>query len=122
MDEKPKDDDEVISASIAGHTIPVARSQVRWVETQRNFVRLHTDKQSYLWREPLSHLEKRWNRHGFVRIHRAYLVYLPLVTELPKRTSGYSARIGSGSDAVDLPVSRRQFQKFKRLWKAQKEH
>lgn len=122
MNEESQEDDEIIPISIAGHIIPVARSQIRWVEADRNFVRLHTDKQSYLWREPLNHLEKRWSRHGFVRIHRACLVYFPLVTELRKSPSGYSARIGSGSGAVDLSVSRRQFQKFKQLWEAQREH
>jgi DNA-binding LytR/AlgR family response regulator len=117
MNEKPQDDDEVIRVSIGDHIIPIARSQIRWVEAAQKIVRLHTDDgQSYLWRESLNRLEERWRRHKFVRIHRARLVYLPLVTELLRGPSGYSARLGSDPEAKELKISRRHLKKFKQQW------
>lgn len=116
MNNEFQEDDEIIPVLVAGNVIPIARSQIRWVEAHRNFVRLHTYKQNYLWREPLNHLEERWRKYGFVRIHRARLVYLPLVTEVRREPSGHSARIGSGPDAEDLQISRRHLKNFKQQW------
>jgi two-component system, LytTR family, response regulator LytT len=121
MSEESQEDDEIIHVSIEGRTIPILRSQIRWVEAERNFVRLHTRKQSYLWRGPLNRLEEQWSKHNFVRIHRARLVYLPLVTELRRGPSGYSVRIGSGPEAKDLKISRRHLKKFKQRWIKQPE-
>lgn len=124
MDKKPHQNnerastpsDEVIPVMRAGHLVPVARSQVRWVEAQGDYVRLHTAKHSYLWRHSLTSLEQDWDRHGFARIHRSRLVFIPLVTKLRRNYSGWAVTLGSGPDAVDLQVSRRKVQKFKQHW------
>lgn len=108
--------DEFISITAAGDTVVVARSQVRWVEAQGDYVRLHTTKHSYLWRHSLTSLEQGWDGHGFARIHRSCLVFIPLVTKLRRNYSGWVVTIGSGPDAVDLRVSRRKVQKFKQRW------
>lgn len=108
--------DEVIIATRAGHLVPVARSQVRWAEADGDYVRLHTTKGTYLASEPLRCLAKRWAEHGFVRIHRSHMVFLPLVTELRRVPSGHSVRLGSGPDFVDVPVSRRKLKELKQRW------
>lgn len=79
-------EDEVIPVELAGTTKLVPRSAVRYVEAQGDYARLHTNEGSHLVRIPLSVLEDRWREAGFVRIHRSFLVALPLVTEL--RLSG----------------------------------
>ena len=89
-------DDEVIPVELAGTTKLVQRSTVRWVEAQGDYARLHTTEGSHLVRIPLSVLEERWSDAGFVRIHRSYLVALPLITELRLAGSGYVVRLGSG--------------------------
>jgi two-component system, LytTR family, response regulator LytT len=58
-------------------------------------------------------LEERWSDAGFVRIHRSYLVALPLITELRLAGSGYVVRLGSGGDVAELPVSRRHTRELK---------
>lgn len=108
--------DEVIPVVCAGHLVPVARSQVQWAQTDGDYVRLHVPGQSYLVREPLKCLAKRWAEHGFMRIHRFYLVYFPLVADVWRGPSGYNVRLGSGSNTVDLPVSRRHEQEVKQRW------
>jgi two-component system response regulator LytT len=106
-------DDEVIPVELAGTTKLVQRSTVRWVEAQGDYARLHTTEGSHLVRIPLSVLEERWSDAGFVRIHRSYLVALPLITELRLAGSGYVVRLGSGGDVAELPVSRRHTRELK---------
>jgi DNA-binding LytR/AlgR family response regulator len=115
-------EDEVIPVELAGTTKLVPRSSVRWVEAHGDYARLHTGEGSHLVRIPLSQLEDRWSDAGFVRIHRSFLVSLPLVTELRMSASGYVVRVGNGDDATELPVSRRHTRELKdRLVRAAKQ-
>jgi len=117
-----RDEDEVIPVELAGTTKLVPRSAVRYVEAQGDYARLHTTDGSHLVRIPLSVLEDRWRDAGFVRIHRSFLVALPLVTELRLSGSGYVVRVGSGPDTAELPVSRRHTRELKdRLVRATKQ-
>jgi DNA-binding LytR/AlgR family response regulator len=106
---EPVDDDELIPVELAGRTTMLPRSEVRWVEAQGDYARLHTDSASHLIRVPLSVLAERWADAGFVRIHRSYLVALPTVRELRLTSSGYVVRTGDR----DLPVSRRHTRELK---------
>lgn len=115
-------EDEVIPVELAGTTKLVPRSAVRYVEAQGDYARLHTHEGSHLVRIPLSVLEDRWRDAGFVRIHRSFLVALPLVTELRLSGSGYVVRVGNGQDCAELPVSRRHTRELKdRLVRATKQ-
>ncbi|MBM7812103.1 DNA-binding LytR/AlgR family response regulator [Saccharothrix algeriensis] len=107
-------DDEVIPVELGGTIKLVPRASVRYVEAQGDYARLHTgDGQSHLVRIPLAQLEERWENAGFVRIHRSFLVALPLVTELRMTSNGYAVVIGSGEAAKELPVSRRHTRELK---------
>jgi DNA-binding LytR/AlgR family response regulator len=116
--EPRRDDvDEVIPVELAGRTTMLPRSSVRWVEAQGDYARLHTGDASHLVRVPLSVLAERWADAGFVRIHRSYLVALPLIRELRLTATGYVVRIGD----QELPVSRRHTRELKdRLVRAAK--
>jgi DNA-binding LytR/AlgR family response regulator len=104
-------DDEVIPVELAGTTKLVSRATVRWVEAQGDYARLYTSDGSHLVRIPLAQLEERWEKAGFVRIHRSYLVPLALITELRMGGSGYSVVIGH--EEKILPVSRRHTRELK---------
>ena len=112
--EQPSDD-EVIPVELAGTTKIIPRSSIRFVEAQGDYARLHTTEGSHLVRIPVSVLEDRWGDAGFVRIHRAYLVALHLITELRMSGSGYVVRLGQGPNGVELPVSRRHTAGLKRI-------
>jgi DNA-binding LytR/AlgR family response regulator len=96
-------DDETIAVELAGVTRFVQRSQVRYVEAQGDYARLHTATSSHLVRVPLTTLEERWATAGFVRIHRSTLVALPHVDEIRVEGGRCCVRLG---DRV-LQVSRR---------------
>ncbi|NUT91952.1 MAG: response regulator transcription factor [Saccharothrix sp.] len=107
-------DEEVIPVELGGTIKLVPRATVRYVEAQGDYARLHTnDGQSHLVRIPLAQLEERWENAGFVRIHRSFLVALPLVTELRMTSNGYAVVIGAGETAKELPVSRRHTRELK---------
>jgi DNA-binding LytR/AlgR family response regulator len=95
--------DETIPVELAGVIRFVSRSQVRYVEAQGDYARLHTASGSHLVRTPLSVLEERWAHAGFVRIHRSTLVSLAHVDEV--RVAGGRCSVWLGGR--ELPVSRR---------------
>jgi DNA-binding LytR/AlgR family response regulator len=66
-------------------------------------VRLHTAGHAPLVRVPLAVLAERWEPHGFLRIHRSYLVSLRHVEELRSEAGHWTVKV-AGSE---LPVSRR---------------
>lgn len=97
-------DDEMLSVTIGSVVRFVRRSEVRWVQAQGDYSRLHTgDGAGHLVRTPISELETRWAEAGFLRIHRSSLVRIAAVTEA--RLSGAEPSVSIG--AVSLPVSRR---------------
>ena len=97
------DEDETIAVELAGVTRFVRRSQVRYVEAQGDYARLHTAGGSHLLRVPLSVLEERWADAGFVRIHRSTLVSLGHIEEVRVSDGRTTVRMGEH----ELPVSRR---------------
>ncbi len=96
-------DDETIAVELGGVTRFVQRSQVRYVEAQGDYVRLHTATDSHLVRISLATLEERWSAAGFVRIHRSTLVAVPHVDEVRSDGGRFSVRLGDD----ELVVSRR---------------
>ncbi|OZM70058.1 DNA-binding response regulator [Amycolatopsis antarctica] len=104
-------DEEVIPVELAGTTKLIPRSSVRWVEAQGDYARLFTTEGSHLVRIPLAQLEERWEKAGFVRIHRSFLVALGLITELRMGQGGYQVVIGDEEKV--LPVSRRHTRELK---------
>lgn len=97
-------DDEVLTVTVGSSTRFVQRSDVRWVQAQGDYSRLHTvDGTGHLVRVPISELEQRWADAGFVRVHRSYLAAVAAIDEA--RLSGGEPSVSVG--AVVLPVSRR---------------
>ena len=114
-----------IAVELGGVTRFLQVGDVRYVEAQGDYARLHTSGGSHLvrvplasleerWaavgfvRVPLAALEERWAAAGFVRVHRSYLVAVGSISELRVEPGGgHSVRVGSGPTAVLLPVSRR---------------
>jgi DNA-binding LytR/AlgR family response regulator len=97
-------DDEVVPVTVGATVRFVHRRDVRWVQAQGDYSRLHTgDGGGHLVRIPISELETRWADAGFLRVHRSTLVRVSAVTEA--RLSGADASVSVGD--VSLPVSRR---------------
>ena len=95
--------DETIPVELGGVTRFVHRSEIRWVQAQGDYARLHTPTGSHLVRIPLATLEERWAEAGFVRIHRSTLVSTRHIAEVHNDGGRCTVVI----DDTELQVSRR---------------
>jgi two-component system, LytTR family, response regulator len=100
----PVDALAAVPVELAGRTRFVRRDDVRFVEAQGDYVRLHTPSGAHLVRIPISRLEEHWQHAGFSRVHRSYLLAVPAVRELRSDLSG---GLLAHTDVGDVPVSRR---------------
>jgi DNA-binding LytR/AlgR family response regulator len=107
----PDADDEQIPVERGGVTRFLNRSDIRYVEAQGDYARLHTGDGSHLLRRPLAQLEEEWGPAGFVRIHRSLLVALAHVDEV--RMEGGRCTVVVGD--ADLVVSRRHTPQLREL-------
>lgn len=107
--------DEQIAVERGGITRFVRRSEVRYVEAQGDYTRLHTDpgnlQGTHLVRTPLATLEEGWGPAGFVRIHRSLLVNLAHIDEV-RMESGVCTVVVGGAP---LQVSRRHTRELRDL-------
>jgi DNA-binding LytR/AlgR family response regulator len=99
----PQPADDTIPVELGGVTRFVNRSEIRYVEAQGDYARLHTAAGSHLVRVPIGALEERWAGVGFVRIHRSLLVALAHVDEI-RVEGGRAAVVVAG---LELQGSRR---------------
>jgi DNA-binding LytR/AlgR family response regulator len=95
--------DETIAVELGGVTRFVRRSDVRYVEAQGDYVRLHTPAGSHLLRAPLTTLEERWRDAGFLRVHRSLLVATGHISQVRFDKGRCTVLVGD----QELQVSRR---------------
>lgn len=106
-DPRPSD---VVAVDAGNRTLLVGRSDIAWVESAGDYVRLHLrDGTGHLLRTPLAVLEEEWTDQGFVRIHRSYLVALRDISEL--RSDGAHTSVQVLGET--LPVSRRHVRELR---------
>jgi len=97
----PDTGDETIPVELAGVTRFVSRSQVRYVEAQGDYARLHTASGSHLVRVPLSALAERWA--DALRPHPSQ--HARVADPRRRGTRATAVQRAAGHD--ELPVSRR---------------
>lgn len=102
---------DLIAVELGGRTRFISRSDVRYVEAQGDYARLHTEDGSHLVRAPLSSLEEQWADAGFVRIHRSLLVALAHVEEVRMDAGRCTVLVGG----EELAVSRRHTRQLRDL-------
>lgn len=91
----------------------VTLEDIRYFESEGNYVRVFFDNQKPLILKSLNNLEKRLNEKDFFRINRKYIVNLKEVIHIePWFNGGLQIKLKSG---VTLEVSRRQASRFKDL-------
>ncbi len=103
--------EEQVPVERGGVTRFVPVSQIRYVEAEGDYARLHTSGDSHLVRVPLTQLEHEWADAGFVRIHRSLLIAIAHVDEVRVDAGRCSVVIG----ADELQVSRRHTRELRDL-------
>jgi two-component system LytT family response regulator len=85
-------------------TFPVPVQDVRWLQSEGNYVELHTAAGKHTVRESLATLEERLDPARFVRIHRSVIVALDQIKEMQPWFAGDQVLILR--DGTKLRVSR----------------
>jgi tRNA A-37 threonylcarbamoyl transferase component Bud32 len=74
-------------------------AEIRWVESERNYLRIHTATSEYLVRRRIADLEAQLDPKRFRRIHRSTIVNLDSVDRLvPWFSGGYLVHLRSGEE------------------------
>jgi two-component system LytT family response regulator len=68
-------------------------STIRWIGAEENYVRICTEGESYLLREPIGRLEEKLDPQLFLRVHRSSIVNLQFVKEVRTESTGESVVI-----------------------------
>jgi two-component system LytT family response regulator len=66
----------------AGRLVFIRPSEIDWVESVGNYVKIHRGAERLVVRQSLSSIEERLHDHGFVRIQRSILVNSDRVAEI----------------------------------------
>jgi two-component system LytT family response regulator len=86
-------------------SVVIKTAEIRWLESEGNYVRLHLGRQSYLARSTLRFMEQRLDPARFIRIHRTVIVNVGHVREL--RPIGHGDLELILADDTRLNLSRR---------------
>lgn len=112
------DEDAVVAVDTlrGGGTRLIARESIHHLEARGDYVRVVADDGRFILRASLADLERRWASHGFVRVHRRYLVNLRRAIELQPLLNGTAIVRFPGGEEV--PVARRQVGELRRRIRA----
>ena len=80
--------DERLMIRTRGRIAFVAMSEIEWIETSRNHVRVRTKGAWHTVREPLATFANRLDPLQFVRVSRSCIVNLDRVREFRRQTNG----------------------------------
>ena len=87
----------------AGRQVVLGPADVTHFQSSGDYVRVHTDGESFLVRDTMARLTGSWSDYGFVRVHRSYSVRVSAVREIRSSGSGKSLLVNDR----EIPVSRR---------------
>jgi two-component system LytT family response regulator len=77
-------------------------SSIRWIGAEENYVRICTEGESYLLREPIGRLEEKLDPQLFLRVHRSSIVNLQFVKEVRTESTGESIVILSNGQRLSM--------------------
>jgi DNA-binding LytR/AlgR family response regulator len=109
----PPDEETVpVDALRGGGTRLLPRSSILYLQAHGDYVRVASTDGRFLLRARLSDLEERWAAHGFVRVHRGFVVNLKRAVEVRPRLNGTAVLVMA--DGAEVPIARRQVGELRR--------
>ncbi|MFB0872073.1 MULTISPECIES: LytR/AlgR family response regulator transcription factor [unclassified Sphingobium] len=84
--------------------IRIAADQIDRIEAERDYMRLHVGKHSYLLHQTISSLEERLDPQMFVRLHRSHIVRRDHIARL--RHDGSGVWFAVLADGADIRIGR----------------
>jgi two-component system, LytTR family, response regulator LytT len=113
-EEPARESDETLAVDAlrGGGTRLLPRSSVLYLQAHGDYVRVASSEGRFLVRARLSDLEERWAAHGFVRVHRGFVVNLRRAVEVRPRLNGTAVLVMA--DGTEVPIARRQVGELRR--------
>jgi two-component system LytT family response regulator len=96
-----------------GRILFLSVDDIRWIEAEENYVRLHTSNESHLLRESIGRLEGRLDPQSFLRVHRSAIVNLHHVKEVKNESDGDASVLLMSGETI--PMSRSYRSRIQRL-------
>ena len=101
----PTQNPEIIWVNQGSKLVPLEVHTIEYLESDGNYVLIHTEDHKYMLRQSLGDLHDRLDERQFVRVHRSYIVNQKRIREMyPKSHGDLFAVLKSGKK---IPVSRR---------------
>lgn len=88
------------------------RASILFLQAHGDYLRVTSDEGRFLLRAPLADLEERWARHGFVRVHRGYVINLHRAVEVRPQPNGTAVVVMANGARV--PIARRHLAELRR--------
>jgi two-component system, LytTR family, response regulator LytT len=107
-----EDDTLAVDALRGGGTRLLPRSSVLYLQAHGDYVRVASTEGRFLLRARLTDLDERWAAHGFVRVHRGFVVNLRRAVEVRPRLNGTAVLVMA--DGTEVPIARRQVGELRR--------
>jgi DNA-binding LytR/AlgR family response regulator len=107
-------DQEVLPVDMlrGGGTRLLPRTSILFLQAHGDYVRVASDEGRFLLRARLGELEQRWAAHGFLRVHRGFVVNLRRAVEVRPRLNGTAVLVMA--DGAEVPIARRQVPELRR--------
>ena len=90
-----------------GRILFLSVNDIRWIEAEENYVRIHTESESHLLREPIGRLEGRLDPRSFLRVHRSSIVNLDYVKEVKNEANGDCSVVMVSGEKISMSRSYR---------------
>lgn len=74
------EDDAYLNIRANRQVVKLPVGDIRYIESLSDYVKIHTSNRSIVSKQRISHLEDRLIPHGFLRIHRSFLVPVAKIT------------------------------------------
>ncbi|GAB4296499.1 MAG: LytTR family DNA-binding domain-containing protein [Ignavibacteriaceae bacterium] len=109
--EKKKLERVVIKKGTKITVLPV--EEIKWIQAQDDYVRIHTSQDKYLKQKPLKFYEKHLDQNQFIRIHRSHIINTDYINHL-EQTGKDSYKLILKNNA-EIPVSRTGLSRLKSI-------
>jgi len=111
--ERDRSDDVLAVDNVRDRSVRLlSRGSVLYAMAYGDYLRVFADSGRYLTRGTLSHVERRFGAHGFMRVHRQYLVNLRRIVEVRPLANGTALLVFENGGSV--PVARRHVAELRR--------
>lgn len=82
----PSPDDGRVFIKVDGRLVQLDLADVRWIEAQADYMRIHTETDKYLIHGTMKSMEAKLPADEFIRVHRSYIIRIDRIRDIQEST------------------------------------